>query len=73
MFAYAHRYRSPRVLLLYPQYQERLRGHFGLVNEPEKAIAVATVNLHIDLSTNHGRQVLVDELQAIFQFAMREK
>lgn len=70
MFAYAHRYDCPRILMLYPQtadmptafYQEyALKGTVG------KTVAVATIDIRQDLSKAEGRSRLVDELKAVMK------
>jgi 5-methylcytosine-specific restriction enzyme subunit McrC len=66
MLAYAHRYHSPRVLLLYPQVNGPLRRHFQVLGTEDTVIAAATVNLHVDLCSAGGRQALVQELRDIF-------
>jgi len=66
MHAYARRYRSPRVILLYPQtadINERVRKPFTL--EDGDRIEAATLDLRADLSTAHGRDALTNELKEI--------
>lgn len=66
MHTYAHRYRCASVLLLYPQtigMSEPVRACFPL-QESDKRITVATVDLRRDLSRR--RQDLVAELRGIF-------
>jgi 5-methylcytosine-specific restriction enzyme subunit McrC len=65
MFAYAHRYQCPRILLIYPQIETLLRADFQLEGEGASITAV-TVNLHRDLSSPSSRQSLKRELRAAF-------
>lgn len=62
MYAYAHRYGAPNVILLYPQTGPPLQKQF-LLEDHKAVITAATVNLHQDLSQPQGRQALIDELQ----------
>ncbi len=65
MFAYAHRFDCPRVLLLYPQTSEipaPLRAVFSLEGG-DKIIEVATVDLRVALEMNAGRLALINELK----------
>lgn len=66
MLVYAHRYHSPRVLLLYPQVSGPLRRHFQVLGIEDTVVTAATVNLHVDLGSASGRQALVQELRGIF-------
>lgn len=69
MYAYARRYDCPRVLLLYPKTAEMahsLRLCFPL-QETDKMIEAATVNLQIMLSGRQGRQSLISELKSILK------
>lgn len=63
MFAYAHRYQCPHILLVYPQIETALRADFQL-EEGTASVTAVTVNLHHDLSSSTGRQALKRELQA---------
>jgi 5-methylcytosine-specific restriction enzyme subunit McrC len=66
MYAYAHRYHCPRVLLLYPQtatLSEPLRKPFPL-EDSNKVIVAATVNLRVELGKPDS---LVEEMREIFQ------
>jgi 5-methylcytosine-specific restriction enzyme subunit McrC len=67
MHAYARRYRSPRVLLLYPQPPDtpsRLHTHFTLEGG-DATIEAATINLRVDLGTPAGREGLAAELKSV--------
>lgn len=64
MFAYAHRYDSPSILLVYPQTEAPLRMRFALNGHPA-TISVATIDLHRDLSHPGSRAALVRELRDI--------
>lgn len=67
MHAYAHRYNSPRVVLLYPQTIEmpvRIRKTFTLHGSDIK-VKTATVNLQIDLNKQTDRLALINELKEI--------
>ena len=69
MYAYAHRYRAPRVLLLYPQVagvSSDLGGLFTIEDE-DKEITVATVDLRNDLGRSEERQKLADRLRALLE------
>ncbi|MGC2236396.1 MAG: hypothetical protein WA584_09555 [Pyrinomonadaceae bacterium] len=67
MHAYAHRYKSPRIVLLYPQtiemsapVRKTFRLHSGDIN-----VKIATVNMQIDLNKHADRIALVNELKEI--------
>ena len=70
MFAYAHRYHSPRVLMLYPQIAEPQRAIFNLVNYPA-TISGATINLHRDLGRPENQRALVRELKEALSMEIR--
>src|SRR5262249_28202615 len=68
MFASAHRYDCPRVLMLYPQTADvpsAFRREFTLEGSAGKAVAVATVDLRQDLNGPAGRGRLVEGLRAV--------
>ncbi|HEX8096666.1 MAG TPA: hypothetical protein VF507_01465, partial [Pyrinomonadaceae bacterium] len=68
MHAYARRYHSPHVLLLYPQTADTaapLRARFTL--HDGGAITAATVNLQVSLARAEGRAALKEELQQLLQ------
>ena len=67
MHAYAHRYESPQVVLIYPQTIEMdapLRKVFRLHNS-SITVKAATVNMQINLSHSSDRQNLIEELKDI--------
>lgn len=64
MFAYAHRYQSPNILLLYPQTSGPLRSRFELAGH-NAVISAATVNLHRDFGRPEHRWALVREIREI--------
>ena len=67
MHAYAHRYQSPRVLLLYPQtadIPQPLQAEFTL-EDSERVIIAATVDLRGDLSKPQECDNLITRLKTI--------
>lgn len=67
MHAYAHRYQCPRVLLLYPQtadIPQALQAEFTL-EDRERVIVAATVDLRGDLSKSQERDKLATRLKTI--------
>ena len=71
MFAYAHRYGAPRVVVIYPQAQESYRMRFTLVDHPA-TITVATIDLHRDLRRPEQQGALAQELSAILTFEVND-
>jgi 5-methylcytosine-specific restriction enzyme subunit McrC len=70
MFAYAHRYDCPRVLLLYPQtagMPSAFRQEFSLEGTTGKTVVVATVDIRLDLGSSQGRGEVVERLRQVFQ------
>jgi len=70
MFAYAHRYDCPRVLILYPQTADMpsaLYREFTLEGTDGKTIAVATVDIRVDLGGAEGRKQVVRQLKRILE------
>ena len=68
MYAYAHRFRSPYILLLYPQTAELLAPlytRFSLTGYGSEIIA-ATVDLRGNLSSKTSQQQLLQHLTHIF-------
>jgi 5-methylcytosine-specific restriction enzyme subunit McrC len=68
MHAYAHRYDCRRIMLLYPQMAGAggsLKACFKL-EDCEKIVDAASVNLCIDLSSKQSRQQLIFELRTVF-------
>jgi 5-methylcytosine-specific restriction enzyme subunit McrC len=69
MFAYAHRYRCPRVLMLYPQTADMpdpIRSDLALEGtNGEKTVVVATVDVRDLRKKAQGR--VVEELRQVFQ------
>ena len=69
MFAYAHRYDCPRVLMFYPQTADMPSAvcrEFVLQDTNGKTVVVATVDVR-EVSTKEGRKQLVDQLNQVFQ------
>jgi len=69
MHAYLYRYNCPRVLLLYPQtaaLSEPLHTRFAL-EDSDKVIMAATVDLRVELGKREGRDDLIKEMTKIFQ------
>jgi 5-methylcytosine-specific restriction enzyme subunit McrC len=67
MHAYSHRYKCPRVILLYPRITnpgDPLKARFKL-EDCEHVIEAASVNLSIDLSNRSSRLELISELKTI--------
>jgi 5-methylcytosine-specific restriction enzyme subunit McrC len=67
MYAYAHRYSCPRVLLLYPQtaeMPEALCRRFALTGH-DHFISAATVDLRVDLARKEEQQGLINRIQNI--------
>lgn len=69
MFAYAHRYAAPRVLLLYPQVVAAHRARFYLIDHPA-TVSAATVNLRRDLSKAENQRALAGELRQLLAMEM---
>jgi 5-methylcytosine-specific restriction enzyme subunit McrC len=72
MFAYAHRYDCPRVLMLYPQTADvpnALWREFALEGGGAKKVAVGTVDIRVDLGRAEGRKQVVERLRQIFTTA----
>jgi 5-methylcytosine-specific restriction enzyme subunit McrC len=70
MFAYAHRYDCPRVLMLYPQTADMPSAvcrEFALEGTDGKTVVVATVDVREDLSKAEGRKQVVNQLSQVFQ------
>jgi 5-methylcytosine-specific restriction enzyme subunit McrC len=68
MFAYAHRYDCPRVLMLYPQTADMptaVRREFILEGTNGKTIVAATVDVRDDVGSAKGRTQLVERLPAV--------
>lgn len=68
MHAYAHRYNCNRVVLIYPQnaqWSAPLKACFKL-EDCNKVIEVASVNICVDLGSNAGRADLIRELNQLF-------
>jgi 5-methylcytosine-specific restriction enzyme subunit McrC len=69
MFAYAHRYESPRVLMLYPQTADvpmALTQELTLEGTNGKTVVVATVDIRLDFGTAQGRGEVVERLRQVF-------
>lgn len=64
MFAYAHRYQTPHVMLIYPQTSEPLRTRFQLAGH-SAVISAVTVNLHRDFGRPEHRRALAREIKEI--------
>lgn len=71
MFAYAHRYRAPHVVVVYPQAQEAYRARFTLVDHPA-TITVATIDLHRDLRRREQQQALARELNELLSIEVTD-
>ena len=68
MHAYAHRYNCDRVVLLYPQTRDTtapLKACFKL-EDCEKLIEAASINICVDLASTTGRAELIGELKQLF-------
>jgi 5-methylcytosine-specific restriction enzyme subunit McrC len=70
MFAYAHRYNCPRVLMFYPRTADMPNdGHweFTLEGTNGKTIIAATVDVHVHLDSKEGRGKVIERLRRMFQ------
>jgi 5-methylcytosine-specific restriction enzyme subunit McrC len=70
MFAYAHRYECPRVVMLFPQtadMADALLCNFALEHTGEKLVTAATVDIRVDLGQVEGRWQLIARLKEVFQ------
>jgi 5-methylcytosine-specific restriction enzyme subunit McrC len=70
MFAYAHRYDCPRVLMLYPQTTDipsAFTQEFTLEGTNGKTVMVATVDIRLDLGSPDGRKQVVERLKEVCQ------
>lgn len=70
MFAYAHRYDCPRILMIYPQTADlpnAVFSDFVLKNANGKRVTVATVDIRVDLGKAEGRKQLIARLKELFQ------
>jgi 5-methylcytosine-specific restriction enzyme subunit McrC len=70
MFAYAHRYDCPRVLMLYPQpadMSSAFQQEFSLEAVTGKTVVVATVDIRLDLGSPQGRGKVAERLRQVFQ------
>lgn len=73
MHAYAHRYQSSRVLLLYPQTDDAaLHARFPL-QLSDKLVEAATVDIRLDFGTKQHQQKLVASLRTILQGVPHDK
>ena len=70
MFAYAHRYDCPRVLMLYPQTADMPKygcWEFVLEGTNGKTVVAATVDVRVDLGSKQGRAKVAEQLKKVFQ------
>jgi len=70
MFAYAHRYDCPRVLMLYPQTADMPKSgcwEFVLEGTNGKTVVAATVDVRVDLGSKQGRAQVVERLKKVVQ------
>ena len=70
MFAYAHRYDCPRVVMLYPQtddFPSAFTREFSLEGTHGKTVVVATVDIRLDLGSSQGRGKVVERLRQVVQ------
>jgi 5-methylcytosine-specific restriction enzyme subunit McrC len=70
MFAYAHRYDCPRVLMLYPQTADMphpSQREFMIEGTAGTTVAVATVDIRVDLGSAKGRRQVTGQLKQIFR------
>jgi 5-methylcytosine-specific restriction enzyme subunit McrC len=69
MHAYAHRYKSGRVFLVYPEMAEMggpMRREFR-IEDTEIRVIAATVNLKQELHSGYGRARLIEELRSLLR------
>lgn len=74
MYAYAQRYRSRRVILLYPQtadMNDQVKALFPLIDSTDD-IVVTTIDLRVDLSKQAEREQLIAELRAILERGVQD-
>ena len=74
MYAYAHRYPCPRVLLLYPQtagMDRPMRVRFDLEGEGGGVVEAATINLRVELGKPEGVGQLITEIKTILKEPMQ--
>lgn len=74
MVAYAERYATQRVLLVYPQTADMdfpVYRHFALQHAP-RTIAVCTLDICQDLSKPAAQQTLIEQLRALFTYPQEQ-
>ena len=67
MHVYAHRYQSPRVLLLYPQTDEAALHACFPLQLSNKLVEAATVDIRLDFGNKQHQQKLAASLRTILQ------
>ena len=67
MHAYAHRYQSPRVMLLYPQTDETALHACFPLQLSDKLVEAATVDIRLDFGNKQQQQKLAESLRTILQ------
>jgi 5-methylcytosine-specific restriction enzyme subunit McrC len=70
MFAYAHIYGCPRVLMLYPQTADvpsACTQEFALEGTNGKTVVVATLDIRPDLGSSQGRGEVIERLRQVVQ------
>ena len=70
MFAYAHRYDCPRVLMFYPQTADMPKDgcwEFVLEGTNGKTVVAATVDVRVDFGSRQERTQVVEQLKRVFQ------
>lgn len=74
MVAYAERYATQRVLLVYPQTADMdlpVHRHFELQHAP-RTIAVCTLDICQDLGTPAAQQALIEQLRSLFTYPQEQ-
>jgi 5-methylcytosine-specific restriction enzyme subunit McrC len=69
MFAYAHRYDCPRVVMLYPQSADRGSAfcqEFVLEGTDGTTVIAATVDIGVDLGAKQGLRQVAERLKGLF-------
>jgi 5-methylcytosine-specific restriction enzyme subunit McrC len=73
MHAYAHRYQSPRVLLLYPQSDDAALHACFPLQLSDKIVEAATVDIRLDFGNKQHQQKLVASLRTILRGVPHDK
>lgn len=65
MFGYFHKYQKPKIILLYPKYNQNVSDKYFFYLNSDISLNISTIDLKVPLYTKEGERDIVEQLREI--------